>query len=276
MPAHIIHNGELMKNQAVFTAEHPLVQGTNSLRFQWFVMSSMLPFYQDEFRRICEFAEKKGLRIPSWMTGSTFAQDIHHLFQMNRIYQGGLLNMIIYADSPSEEASYIMTAEARRNKNFILNEEGLLIDVFRKHRLYSQSAEIYDTGLSPTETSALFDMHKGMLQQMVILNEHFHVARFVGANFLMTKNETVYTPAIEEGALDDIMRQKTIEACLNLNMKVFADCILHINDIKSADEIMVLHPVRGIQWVVGFEEKRFYRRTSPQLMKEINRLFFGE
>src|SRR6056297_2232726 len=164
MPGHIIHNGELIKNEAVFTAGHPLVKGTNALRFQWFVMSSMLPFYQDEFRRICAFATKKGLKMPPWMTASTFAQDIYHLFQMNRIYQGGLLNMIIFAGSPSEDASYIMTAETRTNKKFILNEEGLLIDVFRNHRLYSMSAEIYDTGLSPTETSALFDMHKGRLQ----------------------------------------------------------------------------------------------------------------
>lgn len=276
MSRHIIYNGELTKNEQLFNAEHPLIQGTNALRFTWFVMSSALPFYQDEFRRIKAFAEKKGLKLPGWMTASTFAQDIHYLFQMNRIYQGGLLSMLVYADDPAESAEYIMTAKARHNKKFILNEDGFLIDVFRKNRIYSKSAEVYDTGLSPTETSALFDMHSGRLNQMVILNENYHVSRFVGANFMMIKNDVAYSPAIDEGAMDDIMRQKSIEACLNLGIKVHADCILHVNEIKSASEILVLHPVQGIQWVVGYREKRYYRRNSQGITDEINRLFFGE
>ncbi|MFO7789466.1 MAG: aminotransferase class IV [Bacteroidota bacterium] len=276
MSRHIIYNGELVKNKNNFDADHPLIQGTNALRFEWFVRSSALPFYQDEFRRLAKVANKKGLKLPGWLTASTFAQDIHHLLQMNRIYQGGLLRMVIYSDSPGKEASYLMMVAPKSNQRFILNEEGFLIDVFRRHRLYSGSAEIYDTGLSATETSALFDMHAGKYDQMVLLNEVNHVARFIGANFMLVSDDTAYTPALEEGAIDDIMRQKTIEACLNLKLKVFDDCIIHNNDLKSAGEIMVLHPFEGIRWVVGYQDKRYFRRHAQNLNDEINRLFFGE
>jgi hypothetical protein len=275
MSRHIIYNGELVKNENNFSAEHPLIQGTNAVRFEWFVVSSDLPFYQDEFSRIVNIADKKGLKLPGWMTSGTFSQDIRHLFQMNRIYQGGLLRMIIFTDVPGGKASYLMTAAPKSYQQFVLNDDGFLIDVFRRHRLYSGSAEIYDTGLSATETSALFDMHAGKYDQIVLLNEVNHVSRFIGANFMMINDDVAYTPALEEGAIDDVMRQKVIEACLNLKLKVFDDCIIHQNDLKSAKEILVLHPVDGICWVVGYQEKRYFRHHSPALNDELNRLFFG-
>ncbi|MFW5805635.1 MAG: aminotransferase class IV [Bacteroidales bacterium] len=276
MSRHIIYNGELIKNEHIFSAEHPLIQGTNTLRFEWFVVSSALPFYQDEFRRIKKIATKKGLPLPEWMTSNTFSQDIRHLFQMNRIYQGGLLRMVIFTDNQGGKASYLMTATSKPNQQFILNDEGFLIDVFRRHRLYSGSAEIYDTGLSATETSALFDMHEGKYDQLVLLNEVNHVSRFVGANFMMINDDVAYTPALEEGAIDDIMRQQVIEACLNLKLKVFDDCIIHQDDLKSANEIIVLDPVDGIRWVVGYLKKRYFRHHSPALCDELNKLFFGK
>ncbi len=275
MSRHIIYNGELVKNANNFNADHPLIQGTNALRFEWFVVSSALPFYQDEFRRVKKVADKKGLKLPVWLTSSTFAQDIRHLFQMNRIYQGGLLRMVIFTDNQGGKASYLMTATSKPNQQFILNDEGFLIDVFRRHRLYSGSAEIYDTGLSATETSALFDMHEGKYDQLVLLNEVNHVSRFVGANFMMLNDDVAYTPALEEGAIDDVMRQQVIEACLNLKLKVFDDCIIHQDDLKSASEIIVLDPVNGLRWVVGYQEKRYFRHHSPPLNDELNKLFFG-
>jgi branched-chain amino acid aminotransferase len=276
MSRHIIYNGELVKNEKNFNADHPLIQGTNALRFEWFVVSSALPFYQDEFRRVKKVADKKGLKFPGWLTSSTFAQDIRHLFQMNRIYQGGLLRMVIFTDNQGGKTSYLMTATSKPNQQFILNDEGFLIDVFRRHRLYSGSAEIYDTGLSATETSALFDMHEGKYDQLVLLNEVNHVSRFVGANFMMINDDVAYTPALEEGAIDDVMRQQVIEACLNLKLKVFDDCIIHQDDLKSANEIIVLDPVDGIRWVVGYLKKRYFRHHSPALSDELNKLFFGK
>jgi hypothetical protein len=276
MAKHLIYNGDLIKNEAVFTAEHPVLLGANCLHLSWFVVSSALPFYQDEFKKIERFSAFKGIRLPEWMTANTFAQDIRHLFQMNRIYQGGLLKMLIYSENLEQVAKYLMTAEVLSRQNFLLNEQGLKIDIFRKNRLYSGSAEIYDVGVSATETSALNTLFTQKLDQIVLLNEWNHVARFIGANFMMVRENVVYTPALEEGAINDVMREKTIEACERLKLSVFDDCIIHASDIKTADEIFVLNPVEGLKWVIGFEDKRYYFKLAPKLADMINRIYFGK
>lgn len=276
MARHIIYNGELLRNNALFTAEDSVLQGVNRLHFTWFVVSSALPFYQDEFRKIEQFAKFKGMRLPQWMTANTFAQDIQHLFQINRIYQGGLLKMLLFVDQPGGDAQYIMTANPVSRQAFRLNPKGVKIGLFRTNRLYSGSAEVYDVGVSPTETSAVNQMLEQNLNQMVILNELNHVARFIGANFMLVKNDIAYTPAIEEGAIQDVMREKAVEACTRLNVRVFDDCIVHADDLKSADEIYILDPVEGLRWVLGFEERRFYHKLAPKLHDMLNQLYFGK
>lgn len=274
MSKHIIYNGELIKNENIFNATHPLFKGANVLRFNAMVVSSELPFYQEHFRMIANYADIKGLEMPSWMSASTFNQDIFHLLQKNRIYQGGIIQMILYNDVPGKKADYIISAEKYHAQNFILNEDGYLIDVYRKKKLYSGSAEIYDAGYSPTETSALYDMHSGNFQQMILLNEHNHIARFVGSNIVIIDDNAVYTPATDEGSINDVMREKFIEVCLNLKFKVYDDCIIHTNNLNSAKEVFALHPVFGIKWVVGYGEKRFYRNKLNKIHQELNNLFF--
>jgi branched-subunit amino acid aminotransferase/4-amino-4-deoxychorismate lyase len=276
MSRHIIYNGDLIKNEALFCATDAVLQGVNRLNFTWFVLSSALPFYQDEFRKIEKYANYKGIKLPAWMTANTFAQDIQHLFQMNRIYQGGLLKMLLFVDTPGKEANYLMTAESLNRQKFHMNSEGLKVDIFRKNRLFSGSAEVFDVGVSATETSAINSMYQNGLDQMVLLNEMNHVARFVGANFMLLDHDTVYTPAIKEGAIEDVMREKVIEACVRLNIKVFDDCIVHADDLKTADEIFVLDPVQGLKWVLGFEDRRFYYKFAPKLHQMLNQLYFGK
>lgn len=276
MAKYIINNGELLKNENVFSAEHPVMMGANTLRLKWFVISSALPFYQNEFDKIERYAKYKGLNLPPWMTANTFAQDVRHLFQMNRIYQGGILNMMIFSEDVEQNAKYIMTAHAEERQEFLLNTNGYRFDIFRRNRLFFDSAEIYDVGVSATETSAFYEMKSQKLDQIIILNEWKHIARFIGANFMMVRDDVVYTPAVKEGAIDDVMREKTIQACLNLDFKVYDDCIISPDDLKSADEVLVIDPIIGIRWSLGFGERRYYFKVAPVLHDKVNQLYFGK
>ena len=59
-----------------------------------------------------------------------------------------------------------------------------------------------------------------------------------------------------------------------MGITTYEDCLISENEIKDADEIFLTNAIQGIRWVVAYQERRFFNRTSKLIVEEINKKCF--
>jgi branched-chain amino acid aminotransferase len=114
------------------------------------------------------------------------------------------------------------------------------------------------------------------LDECIILNTKGNIIEGISSNIFTVKENLIITPSIREGCLPGIMRQKVIELARKQGYVVQDEAIVQIQDIMAADEIFYTNAVKGIQWVVGFKQRRYFNKVSKSLIYELNKLSFPE
>jgi branched-chain amino acid aminotransferase len=129
-------------------------------------------------------------------------------------------------------------------------------------------------------TSALFyamaDIYREekKLDDCILVNEKGHLVESVHSNLFLLRDESIYSPATEEGCIPGVMR-KILKSCIpSTGKKIITDIPLVVSDLLSADEVFLTNAVDGIRWVGAFREKRYYRDMAQQLVNVLNRLAF--
>src|SRR3546814_7009212 len=65
------------------------------------------------------------------------------------------------------------------------------------------------------------------------------------------------------------MRTVVMRLAVENGMEV-REALLPPESLKAADEIFLTNAVKGIQWVVGYKEKRYFNRVSRSLNESLN------
>jgi len=56
-----------------------------------------------------------------------------------------------------------------------------------------------------------------------------------------------------------------------LNLEYSEDKGITIQDLRKADEIMIVNAIEGIKWIVGFEGKRYFNNMIRKISDRFNR-----
>lgn len=110
----------------------------------------------------------------------------------------------------------------------------------------------------------------------LLLNERQNLVEGISSNLFVVKDGVLFTPSLESGSVNGIMREQIIQIALNLGITVYDDCIIKPEQLKDADEIFLSNAIVGIRWVVAFEERRYFNRSAKILIEELNKKAFPE
>jgi len=98
--------------------------------------------------------------------------------------------------------------------------------------------------------------------EVVLLNEHGHVASASRANLFWRRGERIYTPAHEAGCRCGVVRGFILK-----NSPVEVGHFL-LNDLQEADEILLTNSLRGIVSVHKFGERVFDAFPSADALRD--------
>lgn len=108
---------------------------------------------------------------------------------------------------------------------------------------------------------------ENQLDDAIILNAHGRICDSCIANvFLMSKN-SLFTPAIAEGCVEGIYRDRLINELMRNNMKV-EETALTETMLLEADEIFLTNCIRGIIPVAWAEGKEFSTDRTEKLIAQ--------
>lgn len=89
--------------------------------------------------------------------------------------------------------------------------------------------------------------------EALFLNEKGHVTEGTAYNIFWLKNDTLYTPSVENGLLPGITRSIVIEAAKDIKLKVLEGDFMQ-SQLKSTDLIFLSNALSGVITVSQFED----------------------
>ncbi len=227
------------------------------------------------FSRISDSLEGHKMNVPSNFNAVTFEDSLTALIEKKGIAAGGRIRVTFFRDGggrytpTSHEVWWVAEAQSLDQNEFVLNEEGLNVDIYpemRKTRnllsnFKNLAAQIY-------VHSGIWAQQQG-LSEALISNERNHIIESTRSNLFLVSNRVLYTPGLDGGPVGGIMRAAVIQAALRHGYKVY-ECDLTPQELLRADEMFLTNAIRGIQWVTGYRTKRYFSNTAKELVAIVN------
>ena len=107
----------------------------------------------------------------------------------------------------------------------------------------------------------------------ILLNTKEHVASASAGNlFLVTSNNTIITPRVEDGILPGITRKYVIEICQKYNMALLT-CAITEDDLFNAKEVFITNSIIGIQSVAYINSRMVNEGVPGKTTTKISKYF---
>ena len=276
----ICFNGNIYpKNEKLFGAENRAFRYGDSLFETIHTNGTEIQFLSEHLDRLRKGMDALEMIVPSGFK-EKIKTDITFLINKNKAFAGNRIRLSVFRNegglyTPTDNTiSYLIESSPLKNDHYVLNRKGLKIGVYGQMRKTYNFLSRYKTGNSLPFILAGNYRKKMKLDECILLNEKGNLVESLSSNLFLVRNGILLTPSIESGGISGIMKEQIIECASALNITVFDDCDLTQEDLLEADEIFLTNAVSGIQWVVAYQERRYFNKTSKILIETLNEKAF--
>jgi len=189
--------------------------------------------------------------------------------------KNGRLRLTVFRDAdglytPTDnKLAYTIEWETLEDQQYTLNQRGLIMNVFEDIPKPINSLSNLKTCNSLTYVLAGVYKQRNRLDDAFILNQNGFLCESISSNIFIKYNGTLYTPALSEGCIKGVMRQVVIELALKNSIPV-TEAQINPQILNEADEVFLTNATKGIQWVLGFNRKRYFYEISRLLSTKLN------
>lgn len=218
------------------------------------VLHGKLVLKELHFNRMFKSLQLLQFKVPEYFTASYMEELIISLLNENKIQESAKVRINIFrgngslGDIKNNELNFIIEAESLAAQSFLLNNKGLIIDVYKDaKKVCDNFSHLKTNNFLPYSMAALW-ASKNNLDDALLLNKFNNIADATIANIFIVKDGVIYTPALTEGCIDGVMR-KYLLTCCNKEGIPLKEVSISISDVQEAQEIFLTNSVFGIKWV---------------------------
>ncbi|MDP2114885.1 MAG: aminotransferase class IV, partial [Bacteroidota bacterium] len=168
-----------------------------------------------------------------------------------------------------QKIQYSIQSAKHENAGYGLNDKGLYVSVFDTIRKSVSSLSNTSLGSELNWRIAGNYPKDVASDEFLLLNTDGQIIEAVGSNVYLIKGRMVKGASIYSGAYADISRTLMLKLFGRLKLSFSESDGITEQELKEADEILLVNAIDGIRWVVGFEGKRYFNNT----IRKINELF---
>jgi branched-chain amino acid aminotransferase len=244
------------------------------------IIDGKLCFLSDHFERLkigMDFLQFKNCE----MSFEDITKQMEELIIKNNLKKGARVRLTVFREAEgfytpfNEKCGYVIEAKPIETNHYILNEKGLLVDIYNLHRRStSKLSNIKTTNDIPQILAGLYALENN-LDDCIILNKHNRIVETTNSNIFLYKKNNIYTPSLDEGCMDGIMRKQILKIAEKLKINIF-EGMLNANVLLQADEVFLTNVVKGVQWVKTFKEKTYTNEATKMFVDELNKIIVTE
>jgi branched-chain amino acid aminotransferase len=199
------------------------------------------------------------------------------LIRRNKVGADARIRLTIFRDSggfytpDSNKFAYLLELHKLDDSQYVLNKKGLIIDVYDE---VPKPVNILSN--SKTSNALIYVLagiykNQNALDEVLILNQNGFLCESVSSNVFVVYDRKLYTPALNEGCIAGVMRQVVMRLAKENDIEL-VEAQINPDILNEADEVFLTNATRGIQWVMGYNHKRYFNEVSRFLNEKLNLL----
>ncbi len=210
-------------------------------------------------------------QIDTWF----IREKAEELIRRNKTGQDARLRLTVFRDagglySPTaNKMAYVLESQKLEESQYTINAKGLIIDVFDEipkpvnilSNLKTCNALIY-------VLAGIFK-NQNALDEVLVLNQNGFLCESMSSNVFVVYDRKLYTPALNEGCIGGVMRQVVMRLAKENGIEL-VEAQINPEILNEADEVFLTNAGRGIQWVMGYNNKRYFNEVSRFLNEKLN------
>ena len=278
MSVHYIdfNNKLIPEKEAILTAENRAFKYGDGLfeTMRW--MDGDIRFLQHHITRLHEGMRMLQLEHTAAVNEQFIRSRVEALIRKNNLEgQHVRVRLQVYRDggglySPNQNTvAYVISVSKLDADDMKHRKVGLIVDIYTEYRKSaSELSKLKSANALVYVMAGLYRKKKG-LDDVLLLNQDGFLCESLSSNVFVWYDKKLYTPAISEGCIDGVMRKVVIEMALDSGMEVI-EAQISPGIINEADEIFHTNAIHGVQWVMGYKQKRYFNRISRMLQEKLS------
>lgn len=274
-------NGDYYKvGEAVFGPENRAFRYGDSLFETMFAFGGNIHLLDAHMDRLTRGMMTMGMDVPLWFDADFIERKIVRLLQKNNLHTATRIRLAVFRNegglyTPADNGiSYCIEAGKLETHGYDINKENFTVDIFEDMKKHADMLSPFKTGNSNLFIMAGLWRKKMGFDDCLILNTDDELCESVSSNIFLARDNKLYTPSVDSGCVEGIMRKLIIELAAKKGIEVETTESLKVEDIYSADELFLTNSIAGIRRVLSFRDKRFYSLLSREIVKWINEELF--
>ncbi|SMO76199.1 aminotransferase class IV [Solitalea koreensis] len=220
----------------------------------------------------------KTLRMSNYhqFTAEFVIEQVHQLAKSNKIFDHARIRVSVFREGAglytpvTNEAGFLIEMHKLEEGPYELNRKGLIIDVFKDVKKNCSTLSWIKSSNSLLYVLAAIYKNEIKADECLLMNDEGYLVEGTSSNLFLVKNGELYTPALTEGCVAGVMRNVIFKMAQHTSLKIH-EVKIKPEALFDADEIFMTNATRGIQWVVGYHEKRYFNDFSKMLVAMLNR-----
>ena len=204
-------------------------------------------------------------------------EKVEELVRRNRTGADARIRLTVFRDSEglyspvSNKFGYVLEIQKLDESQYVLNKKGLIIDVYDEIPKPVNALSNLKTCNSMIYVLAGIYKNQNALDEVLILNHHGFLCESMSSNVFVVYDRKLYTPALNEGCIAGVMRQVVMRLAKENNIEL-VEAQINPDILNEADEVFLTNAAKGIQWVMGYNNKRYFNEVSRFLSEKLNLL----
>ena len=217
------------------------------------------------FERLLKSARLMQLRLIE--TPQELEEKILALCARNGCIDLARVRLALYRDE-EDKAGYTIEAIALDPKVMQWNEQGLEIDTYPHARKSCDVwANLKTASYLAYVMAARYAEEQG-LSECLVLNSSNYICDASKANVFIIKDKTIYTPGLDQGCINGVMRRFLLTE-VKKHGWVVKQIEITEAQLFQADECFLTNAIQGIRWVSRYRNKSYSFNLTKQLFEAL-------
>jgi hypothetical protein len=270
---HLI-NGEIQaENKLPDLAADWLKEAGSSLSINWRASGTRIPFYSKQYYKLYQFLTALGICSEIIPSASRLETKLIQLIQKNRFFKGVDLKIIVrllISDNSKKLLNYLVIPSEHSEENFQLNKKGLMMGIIPGGYHPGRELLPYLEPHHPIRQKWLSQASENSFDTICLLSPEGKLIETPNSNIFLLRASKIYTPDLAVGVTPNAIREEILSISEYLAFQAVQTSALEPAHLKQADEVFLADDYNGIRWVLGFENKRYYKKHCQQIIAKIN------
>jgi branched-chain amino acid aminotransferase len=275
-----MNNVKMNLNGVIVSAEKPAITADNrSFRYgdgcfeTLKAVNGKIIHAKEHFERVFASLELLQFDKPNYLTAAYLTEHISKLLQQNGHTKLARIRLTLFRgngglyDAENHFPNYIIQTWNLNESNNKLNENGLVIDVYKDARKVCDNFSHLKSNNYLSYAMAALWAKKNHLNDALLLNPYDKIADATIANVFIVQDGMIKTPSVTEGCVSGIMKNYLLHCLHEENIPV-EETSITIDDVLNAQEIFLTNSIYGIKWVKQCGNSNYTLQTAALLHKK--------